>query len=147
MIRLVIGALIVLFGAGMIVMDSAPRLWAEWQHGSEFVPAANLKITGYKCRNLRIGLFDRCTVTYDTVGGVHAPRTLTDWRFGSAPTDQVVLLQRRGDAATVTTNLALDTLWNRLAITAFFALFGVLVLVVVTIKIVRGQPAARIGQA
>jgi hypothetical protein len=72
---------VVLFGIGAILWNSAPRLWTEFRHADEFVAAQNLRVTHYKCVNLKIGLFDRCTVIFvsDTMRGV---RTITDWRSG-----------------------------------------------------------------
>jgi hypothetical protein len=53
-------------------------------------------------------------------------REITDWRFGRAPRDPVRLLQRRDDASSVTTDVSLQTVWNRLIMVVALALFGVL---------------------
>jgi hypothetical protein len=72
-----------------------------------------------------------------------------DWRFGRAPSGPVQLLQRRDDASSVTTDVSLRTLWNRvlLALTvvvggAFFAL----VLIASAFK-VEGVPVGAPGSA
>lgn len=127
MIRFAIGGFIVLFGTGSVLWGAAPRLYNEFRYADQFVPAQDLKITNYKCTNWDVGVFDRCVVTFESKA-THAVRRITDWRFGRAPAERVVLLQRRDDATAVTTDVSLRTLWNRAAMTAAFALFGILVL-------------------
>ena len=136
MVRFAIGALVVLLGTGSILWNSVPRVWSEYQHADEFVPAQDWRITNYRCANLKLGLFDRCTVTFVSAA-THTSRTITDWRFGPAPAERVTLLQLPDNPSAVTTDVSLRTLSNRMAMIASFALFGVLTLFALFRKIAQ----------
>jgi hypothetical protein len=127
-IRLTIGGFVVILGIGLILWSTVPRLWTDYQYADEFVPARNLKLTRYQCTNWDLAVANRCAATFQSTV-THATGEITDWRFGRAPTDRVVLLQRRDDPSAVTTDVSLRTLWNRIALAGAFALFGLLAVV------------------
>src|SRR6185295_16980090 len=81
-------------------------------------------------------MFNECTATFVSRQGGES-RQVTDWRFGRAPSDPVHLLQWRDDASSVTTDVSLRTLWNRLLVAVtlvFFGLFLALTLIVTAFK-------------
>ena len=84
-------------------------------HGRDFVPAQGYKITNYECTTWNLFMFNDCTVTFVSLQSGES-RQITDWRFGWAPSDPVRLLQRRDDASSVTTDVSLRTLWNRVLV-------------------------------
>jgi hypothetical protein len=129
MIRSAIGALAALAGL-VLMLQEAPRVLFDFQHADEFVPAEGLTITDAECTNWNIGLFDRCTVAYESHDGQRSGE-LDDWRFGSAPTGLVQLMQWRDDPTVVTTDISLDGVTNRLTfivavvILGLFAIYGI----------------------
>ena len=68
-------------------------------------------------------MFNHCTVTFVSLEGRES-RQITDWRFGRAPRDPVRLLQRRDNVSSVTTNVSLQTLWNRVLVALTLVGFG-----------------------
>jgi hypothetical protein len=117
--------LIIFFGAmALFLWNHAPRLVNEVWHAHDFVPAQGHKITNYECTNWNAVMFNDCTVTFAPLQG-GASRQITDWRLGRAPQDPILLLQRRDDPSSMTTNVSLQTLWNRVAFAFMFVLFGV----------------------
>jgi hypothetical protein len=142
MLRLWIGAIFIFGGIGWILWESAPRVIADFRYSSEFVPASDLRITSYQCTNWDYAVIHECTIAFASTSGQRVGE-LKDWGFGRAPTDRIRLLQRRSDAAMVTTDLSLSTLWNRIAVVATIAAFGVLCVfgLVVRIRRVRVAPA------
>src|SRR6202030_219716 len=54
-----------------------------------------------------------CTATFVSLLSGES-REITDWRFGRAPSGPVHLLQRRDDVSSVSTDVSLRTLWNRM---------------------------------
>jgi hypothetical protein len=129
MIRAVIGAIAAL--AGMVLMlQDAPRVLFDFQHADEFVPAMGLKITKAECTNWNIGIFDHCTIAFESRDGRQSGE-LDDWRFGSAPTGLVQLMQWQDDPTIVSTDISLDGATNRLIfvvaviILGLFAVFGI----------------------
>ena len=135
--KIVIGLALILGMIAMFMWNSVPRLVSDLRHTHEFVPAYNFKITNYKCTNWNGFMFNECTVTFVSRQGGES-RQITDWRLGWAPSDPVQLLQWRDDASSVTTDVSLRTLWNRLLL----ALTLVLLVVVPGITlIVRASKA------
>ena len=92
-------------------------------HAREFVPAQNFTITDYKCTNWNAFMFNDCTATFVSRQSGES-RQITDWRFGRAPRDPARLLQRRDDASSVTTDVSLRTLWNRVLAALTLVVFG-----------------------
>jgi hypothetical protein len=113
-----------LFGTiAMFVWNSVPRLISDVWHARDFVPAQSHTITNYKCTNWNVFMFNDCTVTFVSPQSRES-REITDWRFGWAPRDPVQLLQRRDDASSVTTDVSLRTLWNRVLLALTLLGFG-----------------------
>ena len=102
-----------LFGTiAVFVWNSVPRLMSDVWHARDFVPAQSYAITKYECTNWNLFMFNDCAVTFVSLQSGES-RQITDWRFGRAPRDPVQLLQRRDDVSSVTTDVSLRTLWNR----------------------------------
>jgi hypothetical protein len=113
-----------LFGTiAMFVWNSVPRLMSDVWHARDFVPAQSYKITNYECTNWNVFMFNDCTVTFVSLQSRES-RQITDWRFGPAPSDPVQLLQRRDDVSSVTTDVSLRTLWNRVLVALTLVGFG-----------------------
>ena len=113
-----------LFGTiAMFMWNSVPRLMSDVWHARDFVPAQSYTITDYKCTNWNGFMFNECTATFVSQQSRES-RQITDWRFGRAPRDPVQLLQRPDDASSVTTDVSLRTLWNRLLVALTLVVFG-----------------------
>jgi hypothetical protein len=121
--KTVIGTTIVFGAIAMFLWNSVPRLMSDVWHARDFVPAQSYTITDYKCTNWNGFMFNDCTVTFVSQQSRES-RQITDWRFGRAPTDPVHLLQRRDDASSVTTDVSLRTLWNRVLVALTLVGFG-----------------------
>lgn len=134
--RFVLGMALVFGAVVMFMFNGMPRLVSDFRHTREFVPAQHFKITNYKCTNWNGFMFNECTTTFVSQA-THESRDITDWRFGRAPHDRVQLMQWRDDASSVTTNVSLQTLWNRVLLAlalVSLAMFFVIGLVVKTFK-------------
>ena len=112
MIRTIIGAIAAVAGLVLMLQDS-PRVLFDFQHVDEFVEARGLEITEAKCTNWNLGIFDHCEIGYQSSDGKQSGE-LDDWRFGSAPTGLIQLMQWQDDPAVVTTDVSLDTVTGRL---------------------------------
>ena len=113
-----------LFGTiAMFVWNSVPRMMSDVWHARDFVPAQSYAITKYECTNWNLFMFNDCTVTFVSLLSAES-RQITDWRFGRVPSDRVQLLQRRDDASSVTTDVSLQTLWNRVLVALLLVGFG-----------------------
>src|SRR5882757_5824054 len=121
--KIVIGLTLVFGTIAMFIWNSVPRLTSDLWHSREFVPAQNFTITDYKCTNWNGFMFNECTATFVSRQSRES-RQITDWRFGRAPRDPVQLLQRPDDASSVTTDVSLRTLWNRLLVALTLVVFG-----------------------
>ena len=116
--------ILIFFGAiGWLLSNSVPRLMTDLWHARDFVPAQSYMVTKYECTNWNLFMFNDCTVTFISLQSGES-RQIMDVRFGPAPRDPVRLLQRRDDASSVTTDVSLRTVWNRLSIVVMFVLFG-----------------------
>jgi hypothetical protein len=107
------------------VWSSGPRLMGDVLHARDFVPAQGYTITKYECTNWNAFMFNDCTVTFVSPESRES-RQFTDWRFGPAPSDPVRLLQRRDDASSLTTNVSLQTVWNRALVALILVGLGAL---------------------
>ncbi len=123
--RVIIGMVLAVCGLCYLLWATAPRLVSDALHAKQFVPAYSLKLTGYQCTNVNGFMWNHCTTTYVSVPG-NVKGTFEDWRFGRAPNQMASLMQRRGDASAVTTDVSLDTLWSRGAMVVSLVLFAVL---------------------
>ena len=138
--KIVIGIMLVFGTIAMFIWNSVPRLMSDLWHTREFVPAQNFTITNYKCTNWNGFMFNECTTTFvshQTLGS----REITDWRFGRAPRDPVQLLQWRDDASSVTTDVSLQTLWNRLLVAVTLVLLGVFLAITFIVKAFKAKDA------
>ena len=138
--KMVIGLALVFGTIAMFVWNSVPRLTSDLWHAREFVPAQNFAITDYKCTNWNVFMFNECTATFVARQGRES-RQITDWRFGRAPRDPVQLLQWRDDASSVTTDVSLQTLWNRLLVAVTLVLFGALLALTLIVKAFKAEDA------
>jgi hypothetical protein len=118
--RFLVGMFAVLGGL-VLILSNSTRIWSEFQHAHDFVPAQGLRVASYKCTNWNLVMFDDCTVIFTANDGKPSGE-LRDWRFGPAPKVPVHLLQRQDDPTVVTTDVSLDTLPNRFAFAVFTAL-------------------------
>ncbi len=134
-----------LFGTiAMFMWNSVPRLMSEAWHARDFVPAQGYAITKYECTNWNAFMFNDCTVTFVSLQGGES-REITDWRFGWAPADPVRLLQRRDDASSVTTDVSLQTLWNRALVALTLVGFGFVLAMAQVAKAFKVEEAPVVG--
>jgi hypothetical protein len=129
------------FGAiAMFLWSSAPRLVSEFWHARDFVPAQDHWIDKYQCTNWNFVMFNDCTATFVSLPSLE-PRRFTDWRFGRAPQGPVQLLQRRDDPSVVTTDVSLQTLWNRALFALSIVLVGVFAGFMLIMKALKAEAA------
>ena len=138
--KFVIGITLVLGTIAMFVWNSVPRLMSDVWHARDFVPAQSYTITKYECTTWNLFMFNDCTVTFASLQSRES-RQITDWRFGRAPRDPVQLLQWRDDASSVTTDVSLQTLWNRLLVAVTLVLFGVFLAITLIVKAFNSEDA------
>jgi len=135
-----IGVTIVFGGIAMFLWDGAPRVMSDVWHARDFVPAQGHRITSYRCTNLNAVMFNHCTVTFVSPQG-REPQQIADWRFGRAPQDPIQLLQLRDDASSVTTDVSLRTLWNRVLVALTLVLPGVFLAFTLIVKTLKAEDA------
>ncbi|SED66446.1 hypothetical protein SAMN05519104_4039 [Rhizobiales bacterium GAS188] len=134
--RFLIGMVAIFGGIAAILWNSAPRVLSDFRHADEFIPAANLRVTSYKCTNWNLVMFDNCKLAFESTASRQSGQ-LEDWRFGGTPSEPVHLLQQRDDPSMVTTDVSLKTLWNRLAFAATVALVGLFFALALAVKMAR----------
>ena len=146
MVRKTLAAFGILALIGAFLVFQVPRLFSELRHAKDFVPAYSWNVTDYKCTNWNAVMFNECTVSYKSPDTREAHQ-FTDWRFGRAPREGVMLMQRRGNMATVTTDLSMRTFWNRLALAITVLGVGMLALIglAASTKKVLDEPVAAPG--
>ena len=118
--------------------NSVPRLMSDIWHARDYVPAQSYAITDYKCTNWNFFMFNDCTVNFISLQSGES-RQIMDFRFGRAPSDPVQLLQRRHDASSVTTDVSLRTVWNRVLVVFFLAGFGVVLAIGLIAHAFKGE--------
>jgi hypothetical protein len=138
--KIVIGITLVFGTIAMFVWSSVPRLMSEVWHARDFVPAQGYAITNYECTNVNGFMFNHCTVTLVSLQGGES-RQITDWRFGRAPRDPVQLLQRRDDVSSVTTDVSLQTLWNRVLVALTLVGSGAVLAIALIAKAFKAEDA------
>jgi hypothetical protein len=138
--KIVIGITLIFGTIAMFMWNSVPRLMSDLWHAREFVPAQSHTITSYKCTNWNGFMFNECTATFVSRQSGES-RQITDWRFGRAPRDPVHLLQWHDDASSMTTDVSLRTLWNRLLVAVTLVLFGVLLAITLIVKAFKAEDA------
>jgi hypothetical protein len=137
--------MMLVFGTiAMFIWNSVPRLTSDLWHSREFVPAQNFTITDYKCTNWNGFMFNECTATFVSRQGRES-RQITDWRFGRAPRDPVHLVQWRDDASAVTTDVSLQTVWNRLSVAVTLVLLSVFLAMTLIVKAFKAEEDAPVG--
>jgi hypothetical protein len=133
--------LTLVFGTIVVFMwSSVPRLMTEALHARDFVPAQSYAIKNYECTNWNAFMFNDCTVTFVSLQSGES-RQITDWRFGRAPSDPVQLLQRRDDVSAVTTDMSLQTLWNRVLVALTLVGGGVVLAMAQVAKALKDEDA------
>jgi hypothetical protein len=135
-----IGITLVFGMIAMFVWNHVPRLMTDVWHARGFVPAQSYAIRNYECTNVNLFMFNHCTVTFVSLQSGES-RQITDWRFGRAPRDPVHLLQGRDDVSSVTTDLSLQTLWNRVSVALMLAGFGAVLAIVLIAKAFKVEDA------
>jgi hypothetical protein len=121
--KTLIGIMLIFGTIAVFLWNSVPRLISELWHARDFVPAQSYMITNYKCTNWNLFMFNDSTATYVSLQSGESLQ-FTDWRFGRAPSGPVQLLQRRDDVSSVTTDVSLRTLWNRVLLALALMGFG-----------------------
>jgi preprotein translocase subunit SecG len=122
-VRATIG-LTVIFGViAIFLWNITPRLMRDFTRPGDYVPARSHTLTDYKCTNVNGFMFNHCSATFVSPQA-REPQEITDWRWGRAPREMARLLERRDDASSVTTDVSLRTVWNRMAMALFLLLFG-----------------------
>jgi hypothetical protein len=112
----------------------------EAWHARDFVPAQSYAVTNYECTNWNVFMFNECTATFVSLLSGES-RQITDWRFGRAPREPIQLLQRRDDVSSVTTDMSLQTLWNRVLVAFTLVGFGVVLAMGVIAKACKVEDA------
>jgi len=124
----------------MFMWNSVPRLMSDVWHARDFVPAQGYAITKYECTNVNVFMFNHCTVTFVSLQNGEK-REITDWRLGWAPSDPVQLLQQRDDVSSVTTDVSLQTLWNRVLVALTLVGFGAALALALIAKASKAEDA------
>ena len=136
--KILLGATIIVVTIAMFLWNSVPRLMRDVWHARDFILAQSHTMTDYKCTNWNGVMFNECTATFvSSQGG--ASQQFTDWRFGRAPSERARLLQHRNDASAVTTDVSLQTLWNRLALALSLVLGGGVLAITLMVKAMRAD--------
>jgi len=135
-----IGLTLVFGTIAVFMWNSVPRLMTEAWHARDFVPAQSYVIKNYECTNWNAFMFNDCTVTFVSLQSGES-RQITDWRFGRAPSDPVQLLQRRDDVSAVTTDMSLQTLWNRVLVALTLVGGGVVLAMAQIAKALKDEDA------
>jgi hypothetical protein len=135
-----IGITLVFGAIAMFVWNSVPRLMNDVWHARDFVPAHGYMIKNYECTNVNVFMFNHCTVTFVSLLSGES-RQITDWRFGRAPSDPVQLLQRRDDVSSVTTDVSLQTFWNRVLVALTLVGFGAVLALALIANAFRAEDA------
>jgi hypothetical protein len=138
--KIAIGTTLVFAGIAMFVWNSVPRLLSDVWHARDFVPAQSYAITKYECTNWNVFMFNDCTVTFVSLQSGES-RQITDWRFGRAPRGPVHLLQRRGDVSSVSTDVSLGTLWNRVLVALTLVGLGAVLAIAFITNAFKGEDA------
>ena len=138
--KIVIGIILVFGAIVTFLWSTVPRLANDVWHARDFVPAQGYTVTSYKCTNWNVFMWNDCTVTFVSQQ-TRESRQIMDWRFGRAPHDPIQLLQRRDDAFSVTTDVSLRTLWNRLLVALMFVLLGAFLAITLAVRAFKTDDA------
>jgi hypothetical protein len=123
-VALLLALLVLGLGGGMAYL-LGPDLVRDIGLGDNIEPATSARVVAGRCRSKLIIHFCDATIERRSPSGLIRQEThfgFFDLHFGSYSS---AVVQKRGNPAVVTTTLALDHLWNRLATAALFlVLFG-----------------------
>jgi hypothetical protein len=117
-----LGAMVLAGGIGWLAV---PGLVADWPLVGNAEPATQARFVSGRCRGKLVLHF--CDITYDRRGPAGTVREEShigffEFHVGSR---SVRLMQQKGDPSRVSSDIALDMYWNRLATAGLFiALFG-----------------------
>src|SRR5262249_52941833 len=114
-LKALLGMTITLGVIALFVWYSVPRLMRDIWHSRDYIPAQNHVMTDYKCTTWNLFMFNECTAKFVSAQSGES-QEFTDWRFGWAPRERGRLMQQRDNASAVTTDVSLQTLWNRMAL-------------------------------
>lgn len=134
---LFLGAMVLAGGIGWLAL---PGLVADWPLVGNAEPATQARFVSGRCKGKLVLHF--CDITYDRRGPAGVVREenhigFFEFHVGSR---SVRLMQPRGDPSRVSSDIALDMYWNRVATAALFiALFGGGGLILLG-QAVRGSP-------
>jgi len=134
-----IGFVLVVGTVAMFMWNSGPRLLSDFRHAREFTPAQHFKVTDYRCTNWNGFVFNECTTSFVSQSG--ESRQITDYRFGRAPRDPARLMQWRDNVSSVTTDVSLRTLWNRLSVAVMLILFVALATIGLAVRALKTDAA------
>lgn len=119
-----LGYMLLTGAVGFLLWKSVPRVVADLMYRDGFMPAETARATQIRCKSWGGFFANNCTVTY-LLRGDTAAHEIEDFSFGGVSDGPYRLLQHRDMPARVTTDISLDTVWNRLAFAVTFAGFGV----------------------
>jgi hypothetical protein len=144
--RATIVTTLVFVGTATLVWSVTPRLMRDVTHAGDYVPARSHTLTDYRCTNVNLFMFNHCSATFVSPQA-REPQEITDWRFGRAPREMAQLLELRDDVSSVTTDVSLRTVWNRMAAALMLVAFGVLFAVSLIMKSLRTDDTPADGSA
>src|SRR5688572_23856021 len=110
--RAVFGLLVVFAGIALFLKE-APRVLFDYLHTDEFVETRDLTITKADCTTWNLAILARCVVEFESRDG-QLTGSITDLKFGRAPTGEIQLLTWRDDPTVVTTDVSLEMVGSRL---------------------------------
>jgi hypothetical protein len=134
---LFLGAMVLAGGIGWLAV---PGLVADWPLVGNAEPATQARFVGGRCKGKLVLHF--CDITYERRGPQGVVREESHIGFFEFHVGQrsVRLVQQKGDPTRVSSDIALDMYWNRLATTGLFiVLFGGGGLVLLR-QALRGRP-------
>ncbi len=105
-------ALLVGVGGLCLTLGDSRRIAADVFDSASYVAAKHHDVTDYKCTNWNLFMWNNCTISYvETETGLTA--SLSDHRFGRAPSAFPLLLEHRTDPTRLTTDVSQSTAINR----------------------------------
>lgn len=121
-LRRFLGVLVLAYSFYGSLFEATPRLFDEWVHAAEFRRATDARIVKVHCWVFDGFIANNCRIDIVTDDG--RALTLKDDRFGRAPGDYPILLERASVPPTYSTTVSLATISNRLVTVATFDFFA-----------------------
>jgi hypothetical protein len=128
--------LLVVFAGIALFLKEGPRVLFDYLHADAFVETRDLEITKAECTSWNIAILARCKVDFESRDG-QLTGTITDVKFGRAPTGDVQLLTWRDDPTVVTTDVSLEMVGSRLFFQIMVFLGGLLLLIGVAVNVMK----------